>query len=95
MNLYVDNDNGTYTINNKVLFIGVTVGMFLFIYGTQKIASLRSLHSLKAYLSDLKNGVLDQSGQLERSKKKLVWFYIAVFIFLTASMLLGLIKALQ
>jgi hypothetical protein len=95
VNLYIDNDNGTYTINNKMLFIGVTLAAFLFIYGSQKVSSLRSLRSLKAYLYDLQKGVLDQSEQLERSKKKLVWFYVAVFILLTAAMVLGLLKARQ
>ena len=95
VNLFIDNDNGIYVINNKVMFVGVTLGALLLIYGTQKVASLRSLRSLKAYLSDLQKGMLDQSGQLERSKKKLVWFYVAVFILLTASMVLGLLKARQ
>jgi len=95
LGMYVDNDNGTFVINNKVMFIGVMLGALLFIYGSQKIASLRSLWSLKAYLSDLQKGVLDKSEQLERSKKKLVWFYIAIVILLTASMVLGLLKALQ
>ena len=93
--LYIDNDNGTFVINNKVMFIGITLTALLFIYGSQKVASMRSLRSLKAYLYDLQKGVLDQSEQLERSKKKLVWFYVAVFILLTAAMVLGLLKALQ
>ena len=95
VNLYIDNDNGTYAINNKVMYIGVTLAALLFIYGSQKMASLRSLRSLKAYLSDLQKGALDQSEQLERSKKKLVWFYIALVILLTASMILGIFKAIQ
>ncbi len=95
VNLYVDNDNGTYVINHKAMYIGVTVAVWLFIYGSLKVVSLRSFRSLKAYLSDLQKGVLDQSGKIERSKKKLLWFYIAILILLTASMVLGLIKALQ
>ena len=95
LGLYIDNDNGTFAINNKVMYIGVTLAALLIIYGSQKAASLRSLRSLKAYLSDLQKGALDQSEQLERSKKKLVWFYIAIFIILTASMILGIFKAIQ
>ena len=91
VNLLVDNDNGIYVINNRVMFVGVTIGALLFIYGAQKVTSIRSLRALKAYLSDLQKGVLDQSGQLERAKKKYVWFYIAVLIFLTASLLFGLL----
>jgi len=95
VNLYIDNDHGTYAIHNKVLFWGVTLGAFLFIYGTQKLASLHSLHSLRAYLSDLRKGVLDQSERLERSKRRLVWLYVAIFILLTASMVFGLVMALK
>ena len=36
VNMYVDNDNGTYLINNKVIYVGVTLLALLFIYGTQK-----------------------------------------------------------
>jgi len=95
VNLYIDNDNGTYTINNKVLFVGITLAALLIIYGTQKAASLRSLQSLKVYLSDLQRGVLDQSGKLERSKKKLIWLYVAVFILLTASLVFGILMAIR
>jgi hypothetical protein len=95
VNLYIDNDNGAYAINNKVLFWGVTIGAFLFIYGTQKMASLVSLRSLKVYLSDLQKGVLNQSEQLERSRKRLIWLYVAIFILLTISLMLGILKAIQ
>lgn len=95
VNLNVDNINGTYTINNKMLYFGISIGVLLLIYGTQKLASLYSLRSIKAYLSDLEKGVLDQSAQLERSRRRLIWVYLAIMILLTASMVLGLLKGLQ
>ena len=95
LGLYIDNDNGTYQVNNKLLFWGITLGALLFIYGTQKLASLHSLHSLKVYLSDLQKGVLDQSAQLERTRKKLVWVYAFIFLLLTVTMIMGLLKALS
>ena len=95
VNLYVDNDNGSYVINNKMMFIGVTLGALLFIYGSQKIVSLKSLHSLKIYLSDLQNGILDQTEQLEKSKRKYIWFWVAVCILITATMVFGLLKAIR
>ena len=93
VNLYFDNDNGTYVINNKLLFWAVTVGAFLFIYGGLKMTSLFSLRSLKAYLSDLQAGVLDQSEQLERSRKKLIWLFVVILILLTVFMVLGILKS--
>ena len=93
LNLYVDNDQGTYHIYNKVMYAGVTVGIFLFIYGLQKLASLRSLTSLKNYLSDLQKGTLDETMGMEGRKKRLIWLYVVVFILLTGFLILGIIRA--
>jgi hypothetical protein len=94
LNLYVDNDNGSYVINNKVMFVGVTLAAFLFIYGALKLTSLLGLRRLKAYLADLQQGALDQSERMERSKKRFLWLWIAVFILLTAFMVFGLLAAI-
>jgi hypothetical protein len=95
INLFIDNTNGTYAVNNKVLFYGIIFGLLLFIYGSLKITSLFSLRSVKAYLSDLEKGALDQSMQLEKSKKKLTWVYVSIMILLTASLVLGILKAIR
>jgi hypothetical protein len=73
----------------------VTAGAFLLIYGAQRMTSLVSLRSLKIYLSDLQKGVLDQSKQLERTRKGLTWLYVAIFILLTISLILGILKAIN
>jgi hypothetical protein len=93
LNMYVDNDNGAYHIYNKVKYAGVTLGAFLFIYGSQKLATLRSLRALKAYLSDLNKGVLDQTRKLEGLNKRLIWLFVVIFLLLTASMIFGIIQA--
>ena len=95
LNMYVDNDNGSYVINNKLLFAGVTLGAFVFFYGTLKLVSLLGLRKLKAYLSDLQEGALDQSERLERTKKRVLWVWVAVFILLTAFLIFGLITAIR
>jgi hypothetical protein len=94
INLYVDNDNGSYVIYNKLKFAGMTLGMFIFIYGALKLTSQLGLRKLKAYLSDLRAGSLDQSKQIEQGQKKFLWLWVLVFILLTVIMILGLIKAL-
>jgi hypothetical protein len=94
INLYVDNDNGSYVIYNKALFAGITLGMFVFIYGGLKLTSLLGLRKLKAYLSDLQAGSLDQSKQIERGQKKFVWLWVLVFVILTVMMIFGMLKAL-
>jgi len=94
INLYIDNDNGTYIINNKLVFVGVTVAAFLFIYISQKATSLLGLRRLKSYLSDLKQGVLDQTQLIERRKKRYLWFWLTLFVVLSATLVLGLLKAI-
>jgi hypothetical protein len=95
LNLYVDNDGGTYKIYNKLRFAGITFGTFLFIYGALKATSILGLRKLKAYLSDLQVGTLDQSKQMERNQKRFLWLWIALFVVLLAMMVLGLLKALS
>jgi len=95
LNLYIDNDNGSYVINNKAMFVGVTLLAFLFIYGTQKATSMMGLRRLKAYLSDLQQGVLDSSERMERSKKRYLWLWVAVFLLLTASLVFGILTAVR
>jgi hypothetical protein len=94
INLYVDNDNGSYVIYNKLKFAGIILGMFIFIYGALKLTSQLGLRKLKAYLSDLRAGSLDQSKQIERGQKKFLWLWVLVFVLLTVIMILGLMKAL-
>lgn len=94
INLYIDNDNGSYVINNKLLFTGVTLGAFAFIYGAQKLTSLLGLRRLKAYLSDLQAGVLDQSKRMEKSQKRFLWLWVALCILLLASMVFGILAVL-
>ncbi len=94
VNLYIDNDNGSYVINNKLLFVGVTMAAFLIIYGSQKATSLLGLRSLKSYLADLQQGVLEQSQRMERARKRYLWLWIVVFILLTASLVFGFLKAI-
>lgn len=95
LNLYVDNDNGSYVINNKAMYVVVTLMAFLIIYGTQKATSLLGLRKLKAYLSDLQQGVLDSSEGMERFKKRYLWLWVAVFFLLTASLVFGILTALK
>ena len=95
LNLYVDNDKGSYVINNITMFVVVTLMAFLIIYGTQKAKSLLGLRKLKAYLSDLQQGVLDSSEGMERFKKRYLWLWVAVFLLLTAFLIFGILAALK
>ena len=95
VNLYIDNDNGSYVINNRIMFVGVTLGALLFIYGTQKIASLFGLRNLKVYLADLQRGTLDQSERRERSRRQFLWLWVVIFLLLSASLVFGILAAVR
>ena len=95
LNLYVDNDNGSYVIHNKVLFSAVTVVAFLFFYGALKATSMLGLRKLKAYLSDLQQGELAQSNHLDRLQKRYLWIWVVVFILLLAFLVFGLLTAIK
>ncbi len=94
VNFLIDNIDGTYPIYHIGVFAGVTVAAFLFIYGTQKLAYLRGIRSLKMYLSDLQAGTLDQTSRAERMKKRFLWLYVALFLLLLTSVIFGIFKAL-
>ncbi len=95
LNLYLDNDNGSYVINKKGMFVGVTLAAFVIFYGALKVTSMLGLSKLKAYLSDLQQGALDQSKRMERVKRRYLWLWIVVFILLSASLVFGILKALS
>lgn len=94
LNLYVDNDGGSYVIYNKARFAGIMLGMFVFIYGALKVTSILGLRKLRAYLSDLQEGTLDQSKRMEQNQKRFLWLWIVLFLVLLALMVMGLLKAL-
>ena len=95
VNIMVDYDGGRYPINNKLLYIGTNIFVFLFIYGTQKAASFVKLKALKAYMTDLQNGILDKSIEIEKNKKKYVWIGVVLVLILVAFLVFGIIKFIQ
>jgi hypothetical protein len=95
LNLYIDNDQGTYVIHNKVLFAGISLMLFVFIYGSLKAVSLLGLRRLKSYLEDLQQGVLARSEGIERARKRQRWLWVVVFLLLTGFLVFGILKALH
>ena len=93
VNFYIDNVDGYYAINNRVLFVGVTLAALLIIYGSQKAASILGLRRLKAYLTDLQKGDLEQSEKMERKRRGYLWLWVVLFILLCASLVFGILAA--
>jgi hypothetical protein len=89
----VDNMDGHYRINKVNLFLGINITIFLLIYLTQKLASNLRFKAIKANLTDLQAGMLDQSEKLEKSQKKYIWVWVIIAILLLISFIFGLIQA--
>ncbi len=93
LNAYIDNNNGYYPIYNKALFIGINIGVFLFLYGIQKFVGHFKFNTLRTYLSDLQKGTLDESIAHEEKKRRYRWLIILITIIMFFIFILGLIKS--
>jgi hypothetical protein len=91
----VDNQEGYFRINNPLKYIIISISVWLFIYGTQKLSSLISTRELKGYLNDLQNNFLEESQKIERQKKKFRWFLLFLALVFTALFVLGLLKSMH
>jgi len=90
LNSMTDHDQGTYRINQPMVFAGIVSFMLLFIYGTQKLAQIVSLRTIKAYLNDLLNEALDNSLSMEQENKRYRVLGVILVIILLALLILGL-----
>lgn len=95
INTMIDNQAGEYRINQPGVFIGVSIGMVLFIYAVMKIAQYPLVRELKAIVSDLENQVTDGTDRMLVLKR--TWRSWSVFLAVVLTLLLiwGLIRAIQ
>lgn len=89
----IDNQDGLYRINNIRLFTGINIGIFLFIYGINKLGSYVSLGYLKTCLKDLRNNILDESVKSERRRKKYLWIFLVLAIILFIKLIMGFLNS--
>jgi len=95
LNSWTDNDQGTYRINRPVIFTVISCLVIIFIYGSQKIAQLKAVREIRAYLSDIQNEVLEGSCQIEQAKRKYFVIFLISVIILTIFFILGIIKSMS
>jgi len=93
LNAWIDNDQGTYRINKPIVFVGISLAFLVFIYGAQKINQWVVLREIKAYLADLQANVLEQSHQLETTKKQYGIVSVMLFLVLILFFVWGIVKA--
>ena len=95
INIIVDYDGGYYPIYNKQLYVIINVGILLFIYAVQKVASISMNSSLKSYLNDLRSGVLEESLVAEKNRKRYKMLFIVFSIICTILLLYGVYRFIQ
>jgi hypothetical protein len=93
LNFLVDNMGGVYPVYHPWAIVGGFTGMYVFIYGAQRIAYLFSFRQLKIYLSDLENQVTEGSRRIQRMRRKYFWLFLVIGILLLAALVLSALKA--
>lgn len=94
INTMVDNQAGAYRINNPGFFIGMSVGMILFMYAVMKIAQYPVVRELRAVETDLENQVTDDTRRVDVRKRAWRVWSIVIAIGLTALAIWGVLEAL-
>jgi hypothetical protein len=95
LNSLVDNQEGLYRINKPLYYAVVNIGVFLFIYGTQKLSSTFSTRTLKIYLTDLQNSFLEGSQKMENRRKRFRWLGVILLALLLIAFIFGLFRSLN
>lgn len=91
---FIDNDNGVYRINQPLVFWGTLVATLLFIYGTGKLATYAPVREMRDALADLEAGTTKRIEATPARRRVLFWLMLAAVLLLTATAVLGMLKAL-
>jgi hypothetical protein len=89
----MDNQEGIFRINKVGFIVTISIVLLVFVYGVQKLSAEFYLRTFKAYLADLEANYLDLTEKIELKRKKMRWFYFVIFIILTVTFILSLLKA--
>jgi len=95
LNMFIDNDQGTYRINRPVVFVATSLLCVLVAYVAQKSAQSMTTGRMKAYLEDLHDEVLDRTRQIEKGKRRHTIIIAILTIVLTGLLIAGIIKAMS
>lgn len=91
----VDNQNGSYRINQPLVFWVTQLVMLLFLYGTWKVASLPVVQGLRATLEDIQSQLLENTAAVERRQRHWRRWRLLLVILGAIFLLLGIWRALQ
>lgn len=84
-----------YRINKPMVFVATLVFQFLFIYVINRIAHYPLIRTMRAYVQDLENQVMEQTVMVQNQRK--IWKKWATILMIIGIMLLiwGIIRAIQ
>ena len=92
---YIDNQNGIYRINKPIVFFGVILMQFIFVYVIIKVSQYPLLKEIRIFLSDLEAQVLEGTQKLTEMKKYWQRWRIIFAILATLLFLWGIWQAIQ
>ncbi len=91
---FIDNQNGVFRINQPLVFFGTLVAVLLFIYGTGKLATYAPVREMRDALEDLQAGTTERIEATPARRRVVFWLMVAAVLLLTATAILGMLKAL-
>ena len=91
---FIDNQNGVYRINQPLVYWGTLAGTLLFIYGAGKLASYAPVREMRDALEDLQAGTTERIEAVPARRRIVFWLMVAAVLLLTATAILGMLKAL-
>jgi len=92
---YIDNQNGIYRINKPIVFFGVILMQFIFIYVIIKVSQYPLLKEIKIFLSDLEAQALEGTQNLTETRKHWRRWTTIFVILATLLLLFGIWQAIQ
>lgn len=92
---YIDNQEGIYRINQPIVFYGVTLLQFIFMYGSLKVAQYPVLKEIKIFLNDLESQALEGTQKLVQMKKRWRRWVIILAIVGFLFLLFGIWQAIK
>lgn len=91
---FIDNRNGVYRINQPLVFWGTLAGVLVLVYGSGKLATYAPMREMRDALEDLQAGTTARIEAIPARRRVVFWVMLAATLLLTATAILGMLKAL-
>lgn len=95
INLFTDNDQGVYRINNPAVYTLLHLFIFFFVYGFQKQLVSHNRRMLKSHLTLLETGMEEEIANIQKMKRRQLIVVLTGLIAVLFMLLAGLILFLR